>query len=184
MAPSWDTEEEALRASVRSLTPRAIHNLRWSLADLHDSAESPIEWSFAVALIAEAATYGISVWGGYFDTEKGAVVLNDRMPILGVDTSMQLTIYPQIPIGPYRVDFLLRYETCDHLDALIVECDGHDYHERTKLQAKKDRARDRWLAAQGHSFFRFTGSEIYKDANSCAEETLRKLEPLLRKGVA
>ena len=29
---------------------------------------------------------------------------------------------------------------------LAVECDGHDYHDRTKAQVRKDKARDRRLA--------------------------------------
>jgi very-short-patch-repair endonuclease len=55
---------------------------------------------------------------------------------------------------------------------IVVECDGHDFHERTKEQAARDRSRDRRLQAAGHHVLRFTGSEIYRDPMKCAEEVL------------
>lgn len=60
----------------------------------------------------------------------------------------------------------------------IVECDGHDYHERTKEQAARDRSRDRAFQSIGIPVFRFTGSEIHEDATKCAREVVRYLEKL------
>ena len=64
-------------------------------------------------------------------------------------------ICPQ-PHGEYRVDFLLRYRVVlpkfedgilvrdvESDKQMIVECDGHDFHERTKEQASRDKERDR-----------------------------------------
>ena len=48
-----------------------------------------------------------------------------------------ITLQAQVPVGPYRVDFILFNSNM----RVVVECDGHDYHERTKDQAKRDRAR-------------------------------------------
>lgn len=62
----------------------------------------------------------------------------------------------------------------------IVECDGHDFHERTKEQAQRDRARDRAFQAAGIPVFRFTGSEIYASPTKCAREVKRFLNNLLR----
>lgn len=56
---------------------------------------------------------------------------------------------------------------------IAVECDGHNYHERTKEQARHDRSRDRALTAAGWTVLRFTGSEIHRDAGSCADEVMR-----------
>ncbi len=61
----------------------------------------------------------------------------------------------------------------------IVECDGHEFHERTKEQAKKDRSRDRAFQAAGIPVFRFTGSEIYADPQECAREVTNFLRKLL-----
>lgn len=46
--------------------------------------------------------------------------------------------------------------------AIAIELDGHDFHERTKEQATRDKRRDRALVAAGWSVLRFTGSEVIK----------------------
>lgn len=46
---------------------------------------------------------------------------------------------------------------------IIVELDGHDFHEKTKEQAKKDKERDRNLMKVGNLVIHFTGSEVYND---------------------
>jgi very-short-patch-repair endonuclease len=76
----------------------------------------------------------------------------------------------QAPIGPYRADFLFTCIAHGHTRRLAVECDGHDFHERTKQQAQRDRARDRFMVAEGITVIRFTGSEIYRDPEACAEQ--------------
>ena len=47
---------------------------------------------------------------------------------------------------------------------LVVECDGFDFHERTKEQASRDRRRDRALQRAGFKVYRYTGSDIWADA--------------------
>ncbi len=83
------------------------------------------------------------------------------------------TLIPQWACGPYRADFYLE---SDMGKALIVECDGHEFHERTKEQAAHDRKRDRWFLEHGHTVVRFTGSEIYRDPFGCAEQLFALLE--------
>lgn len=86
-------------------------------------------------------------------------------------------IAPQITIGQWRVDFLagvvfsgFRGQAEAPSCLLAIECDGHDFHERTKEQAARDRARDRQIQALGIGVFRFTGSQIYRDPQGCANE--------------
>lgn len=55
---------------------------------------------------------------------------------------------------------------------LIVECDGHDFHERTKDQAARDRSRDRSATLSGIELLRFTGSELWRDPWGCAGEII------------
>jgi very-short-patch-repair endonuclease len=106
-----------------------------------------------------------------------------------------LTIQSQAQLGEHRVDFLLTFKTFGpdfdrHVKAsngqtipgvkevekkMIIECDGHDYHERTKDQARKDRSRDRFLQSMGYLVFRYTGSEIWQDVFRCAHEALTTL---------
>lgn len=80
---------------------------------------------------------------------------------------------PQAVIGPYRVDFLLRLPVrgAQSVD-VVIECDGHDFHERTKHQARRDKARDRYLESLGYRVVRFAGSEIWANPLRCAEQAL------------
>lgn len=88
-------------------------------------------------------------------------------------------LVPQVQLGNYRVDFVVVFREwygeaiLSRANVIVVECDGHDFHERTKEQAAKDRKRDRALQAQGLSVLRYTGSELWKDAPTCSEETWR-----------
>lgn len=77
-------------------------------------------------------------------------------------------------IDSYRIDILIEAETW----RLAIECDGFDFHDRTKQQAAYDRARDRELILIGITTIRFTGSEIVHSAERCAEEAIRVLEYL------
>lgn len=88
-----------------------------------------------------------------------------------------IEIYPQHQLGDHRVDFFIvcRFEGRADLRFLVVECDGHDFHERTKEQARRDRRRDRSMLLGGHSVMRFTGSEIFSDAEACASEIAEHL---------
>lgn len=79
------------------------------------------------------------------------------------------TVQPQARINYMTVDFAVT----GGARKMVVECDGHDYHERTKEQAASDKSRDRRLQAAGWLVFRFTGSEIFRDARACADEVLR-----------
>ena len=82
----------------------------------------------------------------------------------------------QFQIASYRVDFVFCTDAKDGHpvgNALVVECDGHDFHERTKAQAATDRARDRALQDLGYTVYRFTGSEIYREPMKCALQILR-----------
>lgn len=48
-------------------------------------------------------------------------------------------------------------------DKYAVELDGHDFHERTKEQAARDKSRDRDLTLLGWRVLRFTGSDVWRD---------------------
>lgn len=86
-------------------------------------------------------------------------------------------------IGKYKADFLITVQCENRKTRIAIECDGHDFHEKTKEQAQKDKARDRFFVSEGVIVLRFTGSEIYRDVNKCTEEigalAYRELEKLL-----
>ncbi len=79
----------------------------------------------------------------------------------------------QFPVDPYRLDFAFVHEDGRKL---CVELDGHDFHERTAVQATHDRQRDRAMMLQGWRVIRFTGMEIHHNTSACVKETLLHLE--------
>ena len=74
----------------------------------------------------------------------------------------QIEIYfeVQAKINKYTVDFLIEV---DENKYIVIECDGHEFHEKTKEQAKHDKERDRFLQMEGYPVYRFTGSEIFNN---------------------
>lgn len=76
---------------------------------------------------------------------------------------LDLHIYPQHKVGPYRLDFAIPDKR------IAIEIDGHDYH-KTKYQRTHDAQRDRWLFGQGWNVLRFTGTEIHSDVEKCVSE--------------
>jgi len=95
-------------------------------------------------------------------------------------------LYPQLRVGPYRADIFVVLEqaaaTSDGRTrkTMVVECDGHEFHEKTKEQASADKARDRYLQARGHLVFRFSGSDIWRNPFGCAHEALTALRRAAR----
>lgn len=82
----------------------------------------------------------------------------------------------------YRVDFLINSIDENGKEIkLIVECDGHDFHEKTKIQAQRDKKRDRELILSGYTVLRFTGSEIFKDVDICSWEVIHTISKLFGK---
>lgn len=126
--------------------------------DLSPECESPIEAAYYQALSIAASLRGL-----------------------------EIITRTQHKIADYRVDFFIRTSglKCPKCSAgpfraeVIVECDGHDFHERTKEQASRDRSRDRMLQQMGYVVFRYTGSDIWKDVFGCAAETIEHMESTL-----
>jgi very-short-patch-repair endonuclease len=90
------------------------------------------------------------------------IVSQDEVFEFGEET---LAVIPQYRWNSYRIDFAVRLKNWDGI--LFVECDGHDFHERTKEQAERDRSKDREVQAAGIPILRFTGREIYRNPMSC-----------------
>ena len=85
-------------------------------------------------------------------------------------------LWPQIKIGPYRVDFVFGARQADgEMTWAIIECDGHDFHEKTRGQAQRDKARDRYLIGRGYRVLRFTGSEVYRQPHLVWDEIVKIL---------
>lgn len=96
----------------------------------------------------------------------------------------QMSIFIRKRRVQFRPDFVFMHMVEDVENArvnclknVIVEVDGHDFHERTKEQAQRDKSRDRLLQRQGFSVLRYTGSEIFRDAESVVREIREFIVP-------
>lgn len=169
--------------------------------------ESPIEKMLAAAFVSPGlfprpSRPMLDFGHDLIDTLEDLVgwfydVLRDglRSPLnVGLDGCWTAMIRPQVKIGPYRLDFALVAAALSHdceapekmpLLKIAIECDGHDFHERTKEQAERDRARDRFLQGEGLTVLRFTGSEIWRSPEGCRDEVVdhvkRWAEPIVQK---
>lgn len=134
--------------------------------------DSPIERLFYTALRS-------FVHSGSGKNIRGLRVARDMSHLEKLMTEQDceyfILILPQAHIAGWRTDFLI----CATQEGgsgkttwrkVIVECDGHDFHERTKEQAAKDRSRDRDAQMAGFHILRFTGSELWRDPWGCAEK--------------
>lgn len=124
---------------------------------------------------------------GRFDVEKMYLSdsgIGEEFEVVGSgSTSEMVAIYSDVAILSYRVDFLICIDDNGSEGWLAVECDGHDFHDRTKQQAASDRSRDRELLIVGIPTIRFTGSEIHHDADRCANEIWRTIDALRRPAI-
>lgn len=80
----------------------------------------------------------------------------------------------------YRADFLLsmfdyreeKGQIVEYVSDLVIECDGHAFHEKTKEQVKRRNQRDYDIKMEGYEIIHFSGSEIYNDPISCIDKII------------
>ena len=166
----------ALKLAQLAMLSSQAYSTWFDLIEVFKMCESPIEQYFLAAMI-----YIVK------DRYMNVVVVGESVYLEKASFSC-FYIYPQKQIGDFRVDFLLSmYEIQStpqdnpyHKETvkiredlkLVVECDGHDFHEKTKKQASRDKERDRTLQTCGFPVFRYSGSDIYKNAIKCAIECM------------
>lgn len=156
---------------IDKLADQAAESVRQSVYDTMEEeaiGDSPIERLLYVALAAK-------VFFGLGEHTAVSIIDNHVEPPDDVYKSTVIFVKRQVQLEGWRVDFVIyAYDHCGTVlkrpgwRQLIVECDGHDFHERTKHQAKRDRSRDRAALMSGRDIMRFTGSEIHNDPWGCA----------------
>lgn len=129
--------------------------------------ESPIEDMFWIAVHAQCLAENIAVNPGPVYDDKGSLVLGDG-----------IVIRPQVTIGAFRVDFVLSQVgigPAELLRPVVVELDGHAFHDKDKKQRAYEKGRDRFLVKEGFRVLHFTGSEVVADPHKAAYEVLDML---------
>jgi very-short-patch-repair endonuclease len=87
----------------------------------------------------------------------------------------------QLRLGKYRADLGFAALEDSGVKRVIVECDGHEFHERTKEQVAAAKARDRFMTSSGFYVMRFSGSEIFANPLGCAHEVISFFPDTVRK---
>jgi very-short-patch-repair endonuclease len=162
-----DLLSNAARGFVKQAAAGTVRNIVCGAAA---HCESAIELAFSLALgmASRAKEYATLYDFG------GCKVYGDP------DGDVNLRIQPQVVLYGCRVDFLVSMNLVRESETgievfakqTVVECDGHEFHDRTKEQASRDRERDRTLQQQGLAVLRFTGADIWRDVFACADEVL------------
>lgn len=155
---AWDTDL-AERRLFNSASDSLSELVRDACRECLAICESPIE-----AILLKSLFLFHRVWRGQWP------IIGNLPAIISAWHGSAWHISQQVKIADFRVDFVIKFITVDQ--QIVIECDGHDYHERTKEQAAKDRSRDRALTAMGYRVIRFTGSEIWADPWRCARDVL------------
>ena len=87
----------------------------------------------------------------------------------------------------YYADFVFDTENnpeminINHDFKLVIECDGHEFHEKTKEQVTNDNERDLELKMMGYDVLRFSGSQIYNKPFRCAAGALDYITTRIKK---
>jgi len=162
------------RQAMKVITQRAVANAVSRVEEVTRddnewiAGDTPIERTLFAALVCEIelGAHEIEDWDLVRDQP-----FDKRYPI--DRNAASIKIWAQAKINGWFVDFVIGvHGNKERPSFLVAECDGHDFHETTKEQARRDRSRDREMQAAGFKIFRFTGSEIWKDPCKCADSVL------------
>lgn len=146
-----------------------------ALCDFYNgTVGSPIEGQLAAALL------WLKMDWAYFPRidEFGAFDNSSPFEPLG---GLEFFITPQAKVGEYSVDLAVWFRIGKLRAGLCIECDGHEFHERTKEQASRDKRRDREILSAGWPVLRFTGSEIFRDPVACVAQIRDPLYSVLER---
>ena len=181
------------KVALRILASSAITSLSLQLADLLEVSESPIEAAMNLAVIVDAHSH--REWDVVLRHPEGRDWLFGRETQLLGRSELErewkraLRVEPQAQLGDYRVDLLLTLEgeareKEGHRRVaekrMVIECQGHDFHERTKEQASRDYERTRTLQSFGFLVFPYSGSHVWSDVFDHAESALATLDDGVR----
>lgn len=109
---------------------------------------------------------------------------------MSINNKEQVFLFSQAPIflesKKYIADFLFEEDEFvnkfNTKKKIIIECDGHEFHQKTKQQVKHDNEREYDLKMAGYEVIRFSGSQIYNNPLRCAEDTYNYIMKKIEEG--
>lgn len=148
-----DGYSEWITDSVESLLYPEICDYQLSLELSLIDCESPIEQLLAL----ELERIGL----------ENIYNFNPFIDVIGIQKQQEIKGKNK----KYRVDFLIPvvYKNQEN-KCFVIECDGYEFHQKTKKQVEEDNKRQRELQKLGYEVIRFSGTEIYHKPYQCAME--------------
>lgn len=165
-------ENELIKQMMRVNFQVAQHAVLGTILRYGSLCHSPIELMMLHGIMQMAPSYG-----DFFDFVRvpdcGSHAWSDAVGFSDED-GVPLLVLPQAEIEPYVVDFCLLFKPSPkRVAGIVVECDGHEYHNDSKKQVSHDRKKDRHLQQAGYTVLRFTGSDIHGRLLECVKEVYR-----------
>lgn len=193
-----ELENKYFQEVLECLTKKYHQGYETRLRPLFNNSKSPIEKLFMLGFIRYCEEQKINV-SNFIDLNFEYSIFTfgdklgkstDRYQFYTNETGIEYfsrdfykgiryLLVSQFEIGKYKADFLLIQQNFDfgptkrEYKKVIIECDGRDFHEKTKFQAQHDKRRDRFIQSRGHQVLRFTGSELHKDPLNCVLEVIK-----------
>lgn len=152
---NWRGVEEDHDFKPAGLDLQRLERLAQARHFLTPLCESPIEIALGASLFRV-----LSAFPELFVT---TLCRNNEAPDRAVD---EVLIVPQFRWERYRADLAVRFPWLARR-WVFVECDGKDFHS-TARQVAQDRGRQQEMTDAGFRVFRFSGAEIFRDAEGCA----------------
>jgi very-short-patch-repair endonuclease len=146
------------------------------ILSFYQKCESPIErilfWSFYKLL---------KLWPSN-DGEVCDFLYMDELNNTETGSLDCVGFYVQYNESPYRIDFVIQSWDIrtKQILSFAVEVDGHDFHERTKEQTRRDKQRDRFLTSKNYMVLRFAGSEVYGNPDGVVSEIIGTIRSIGR----
>jgi hypothetical protein len=162
---------DEIERNVKSFLDGQIRGVRKFL----ERCESPLEKLLGSAFLRHCLYEGTFLEGMSQVWECGTVegyFLGSQNVGYTIDANQKI----ETGRGCFRPDFLFKVREPDAnsygrvVFLFGVEIDGHDFHERTREQALRDKSRDRSLLHAGLKLLRFTGSEVYHSVDTVLDE--------------
>lgn len=121
--------------------------------NISPTSDSPIETIIGAAILM------------FFDRANLPLKLCKMMDLGNPPSGLLLV--PQFAWSYYRSDWAIMNASLE--GALLIECDGKDWHSSADQKAH-DAKKDLAALDYGYITLRFTGSQIHKDADGCAQK--------------
>lgn len=134
------------------VTTRAIDRIRHA-CDIGGNCDSPIEIQIGAAIIL------------FFERAGRPLKLCKTIDLRAAPD--ELVLVPQYAWSFYRSDWAILNPR--HHGALLVECDGKDFHSSAEQMAH-DKKKDAAALERGFLTLRFSGSEIFRNSDRCAQK--------------